>query len=127
MKPAVHLVLPAAVVAAAAVAALAGCGGEGNTPPATTAASRAATVAVTIRHGRVEGGIRRAEVKKGSEVVLRVDADVADEVHVHGYDLKRDVAPGMPARLAFRATLTGSFEVELEQRSLQIAELQVRP
>ena len=60
-------------------------------------------------------------------MTLRVRSNVADHVHVHGYDLMRDVAPGKPAELTFRATIPGRFEVELEERGLQIAELTVRP
>jgi hypothetical protein len=52
---------------------------------------------------------------------------VSDHVHLHGYDIVRDVAPGRPAVIRFRATTAGRFEVELEDRGLQIAELEVRP
>ena len=38
-----------------------------------------------------------------------------------------DVAPGAPARIAFRATIPGRFEIELEDRGVQIAELTVNP
>jgi heme/copper-type cytochrome/quinol oxidase subunit 2 len=66
-------------------------------------------------------------VPTGQEVVLLVSADVADEVHLHGYDLKVRVVPGKTARLAFRARLPGRFEVELEEQKLLIAQLEVRP
>ena len=70
------------------------------------------------------GGITRATLEKGAPVVLVVRADVADHVHLHGYDVMRE---GAPARLAFRADLVGVFEVELEERKVPIAELEVRP
>ena len=73
------------------------------------------------------GGIRRATVARNRRVVLLVRSDVADHVHLHGYDIMRDVAPGAPGRLGFRATVPGRFEVELEDRSLQIAEITVKP
>ncbi len=56
-----------------------------------------------------------------------VRSDRADEVHVHGYDLKRRVAPGSPARIAFRARIAGRFDVELEERHVPLARLEVRP
>jgi len=59
--------------------------------------------------------------------VLIVRSDVADHVHLHGYDIMRDVAPGMPARLPFKATITGRFEVELEDRGVPIADITVTP
>ena len=37
----------------------------------------------------------------------------------------RDVAPGKPARLPFKATIPGRFEVELEDRGVQIADITV--
>ena len=85
------------------------------------------TVAIRIRGGRPVGGIARPSVTQGLRVRLIVRSDVADHVHLHGYDLMRDVAPGSPAQLLFRASIPGRFEIELEDRGLQIAELEVRP
>jgi hypothetical protein len=83
-------------------------------------------IRIVIRGGRVIGGLRRARVERGDRVVLIVRADVTDHVHLHGYDIMRDVSPGRPARLPFRATIPGRFEVELEDRRLQIAQIEVR-
>jgi len=85
------------------------------------------TIAVTVRDGQPVGGLARATVKQGDPVTIVVDADTSDEVHVHGYDLKANVAPGKPARIAFTATLAGGFEIELEEAGLHIAELAVQP
>ena len=63
----------------------------------------------------------------GSDVVVTVTSDVADEVHLHGYDLSADVAPGAPATIRFEANAPGRFEIELENTGVQIAELEVRP
>ena len=82
---------------------------------------------VTVVGGVPKGGVVRESVDKGDRVVVLVTSDVADEVHVHGYDLMRDVAPGSPARIAFAATIPGRFEIELEDRGVQIAELTVNP
>ena len=82
---------------------------------------------VTVRGGKPVDGIVRAEAKKGDPVVVIVRSDVADEVHVHGYDLMADVAPGSPARISFEASVPGRFEVEFESRAIQIAELRVGP
>ena len=76
-------------------------------------------------NGAAKGGIVRETVEKNDRVVLVVTSDVADKVHLHGYDASRDVAPGKPARLPF-ATIPGRFEVELEDRGVQIADIAVR-
>ena len=82
---------------------------------------------VRVVGGAPQGGIVRRTVDQGDRVVIFVTSDVADHVHLHGYDIMRDVAPGRPARIPFRATVPGRFEVELEDRSLQIADITVRP
>ena len=87
----------------------------------------ATTVTIVVRDGRVTGGIARPSVKKGEQVVLVVRSDVPDHVHLHGYDEIVDVVPGKAAKLPFDATIPGRFEVELEDRGLQIAEIEVRP
>ena len=57
--------------------------------------------------------------------MLTVRADVTDEVHLHGYDLFADVAPGQRARITFTADEVGEFEAELEDLGIPVAELTV--
>jgi hypothetical protein len=92
--------------------------------PATPTATRETIV---VRDAKPVGGIQRFEAPKGTRVVVVVRSDVADEIHLHGYDLKADAAPGRPARIAFKADLVGRFELELEDHGVQIAELTVEP
>jgi hypothetical protein len=82
---------------------------------------------VVFKDGKVVGGLKRSTLEKGDKVVLVVVSDVDDEVHLHGYDKTADVTPGKAARLAFVAAIPGRFEVELEDRGIQIADLEVRP
>jgi hypothetical protein len=84
-------------------------------------------IRVVVRDGRPVGGVRSARVRQNARIRIVVTADVSDHVHLHGYDLTADVAPGQPARIALRATIAGRFEVELEDRGLPILELEVRP
>jgi hypothetical protein len=96
-------------------------------PPPPPAPPPPAQVRVTVRDGRPVGGIRRVTVGKGRRVVLTVVSDVADHVHLHGYNLMRDVAPGRPARLAFRATIVGTVEAELEDLGVPLATVTTQP
>jgi hypothetical protein len=98
-------------------------------PPATTAArpNHVATIRIAVVGGRPQGGIRRASVRRGRQVVMRVTADVNDHVHLHGYGLMVDVAPGNAATIRFIADVAGRFEVELEDSGVQIADFEVRP
>ena len=85
------------------------------------------TVRIVVRGGEVVGGLKRATIEQGKKVAIVVGSDVADHVHLHGYDRFADVAPGKQARLVFVASIPGRFEVELEDRGLTIADLEVRP
>jgi heme/copper-type cytochrome/quinol oxidase subunit 2 len=102
-----------------------------TTAPTTTTAPATTTtvgrvIELVVSGGEVTGG-GRVQVPLGEEVTLRVTADVADEVHVHGYDLLAPVAPGQPAELAFTADVPGIFEVELESGHQLILLLEVTP
>lgn len=48
-------------------------------------------------------------------LVINTTADVAEEVHVHGYDLFLDLEPGATGSLSFVADIPGIFEVEFER------------
>jgi hypothetical protein len=102
--------------------AVSGC--ATGAPPAL--AGPAQRVEVTYAGGAVRGGVSRISVGLGRQVQFVVHSDVADEVHVHGYDRKATVAAGGTATVDFVADQAGVFEVELESRGTQIAQLEVR-
>jgi len=82
-------------------------------------------IAVTVAGGKVTPPPAPVDVKLGSTIVIQVTADVADEVHVHGYDKKLDAQPNQPARLELLANIPGQFEVELESAHLLLFTLRV--
>jgi len=93
----------------------------------TAAASKPAVETIVVRNGEPVGGVAELTYSAGEEVRFEVRSDVADEVHIHGYDLTKDVPAGGTVSFSFPAELEGIFEVELEQRVEQIAELRVNP
>ena len=74
---------------------------------------------------RPEGGVRRVEADVGSVVALMVTSDLAEEVHVHGYDILRAVSEGKPAHFAFTAEIPGVFEVEFEGSGRLLLQLEI--
>jgi FtsP/CotA-like multicopper oxidase with cupredoxin domain len=126
-----------ATLAVAAVLALAACGGSDEQPaaPAETAAPAATEevppnnepLVVRVVGGEPVGGVQQIEVKAGDRVRFVVQADAPEEVHVHGYDISKDVGPSKNARFNFVADLEGIFEIELENSGVQIVELVVEP
>jgi outer membrane lipoprotein SlyB len=98
-----------------------------TTTTTTTEVEKPTEVKVVVVDGAPQGGIVRATVNKDDQVVLVVTSDVADEIHLHGYDKAKDVAAGGTIRIPFKATIPGRFEAELESRGVQIAEISVEP
>lgn len=84
-------------------------------------------VEVVVKGGKPVGGIKEIDANKGDRVRFVVSSDVADEIHVHGYDLMKDVEAGGSVSFSFPAKIDGEFEVELEDRGEQIAKLVVQP
>ena len=123
--------LTALCACAFATAALAGCGsnddGSTTTSETTTSAANPVEVRIVVENGAPKSGIVRQTVSQGDDVVLVITSDVADEIHLHGYDESKDVPAAGTIRLPFTASLPGRFEVELEQRGVQIADLTVNP
>lgn len=114
------------------------CGGDGDEPtvtsdaPTTVSRAPAATspartvLAVTVRGGSVVEGGSRQRATLNEAVTIRVTSDVADEVHVHGYEKKFAVAPGQTGEVTFNANIPGVFEVEFEKSGRQLFTMEVR-
>ena len=98
----------------------------GSQATTTTAGFSGVLIEATVTGDKVETASRRVRIDRGQKVRIRVQADRAEEVHLHGYDLSADVAPGRPAVIDFTADAPGVFEVELEQAHLRLFELQIQ-
>jgi hypothetical protein len=135
--------LRAPLLAVGLVLALSGCAGTDAasaparaTAPAPTSASATAgspslsapagkRIEVSVTGGRVNGDTGRIAVAAGEPVTLVVTSDVADVIHLHGYDLTTSLTAGTPAELPFDATVPGVFEVELHEAGTVLLTLQV--
>jgi hypothetical protein len=118
-------------------------GGDDNNSPTTTSAATSttdtsgtettttpaqpATKTIVVKGGKPVGGVQKLEYTKGDLIRFVVKSDVSDEVHVHGYDIPKTVEAGGSVSFRFPANLEGVFEIELESRKEQIAELRVNP
>jgi hypothetical protein len=119
------------LLALAALAGLAACGGSdsggSNNDGNSITENTNAVPTIVVKNGEPLGGVQELEYSAGDRIRFKVDSDVADEIHVHGYDLMKDVPAGGTVSFSFRAEIEGIFEVELEGRKEQIAELRVNP
>jgi len=122
------LALAAGLTACAGTAApdtAAGSSSAGTAPSSSASTPAGQRIEVQVSGGEVSGDTGRVPVAAGEHVTLVLTSDVADEVHVHGYDLEADLSPGQPTEIAFDATIPGVFEVELHEAGTQLLSLQV--
>jgi hypothetical protein len=82
---------------------------------------------IVVENGEPVGGVAELEFDKGDEIVFKVQSDVADHVHLHGYDVFKDVAAGDTITMRVPATLDGIYEAELEDSVVPIAKITVNP
>ena len=83
---------------------------------------------IRVRGGKPVGGVKRVRVKKGDRARIEVSSpDTTDEIHLHGYDIARDLKAGGRVRFSFVADADGIYEIELEGAGVQIGQLVVEP
>jgi hypothetical protein len=100
-----------------------------DTPAAGATATDTPTPKPTVDPGPVLTGssVKKLRYDKGDTVRFQVKAPADEEVHIHGYDIKKDVKAGQTTKISFKATIDGIFEIEFEDSATQIAELRVDP
>ena len=107
----------------------AGGGYDKGTPARTEEAPppEPAIEAIVVRDGAPVGGPAELEYDAGEQIRFRVRSNVADELHIHGYDITREIPAGGTVTVSFPADLEGIYEAELHGSGELIAELRVNP
>jgi hypothetical protein len=133
----------AAIIAVVAVIVLSGGGDETDkaadataTPTATPSATASGTAEATATptpKPKPKPPLLQADKEptlsfdQGDTVRFRVRHGEAEEVHVHGYDIKKDLAANETANVSFEASIPGIFEIELEHSGTPLGRLKVEP
>ncbi|KGI70346.1 hypothetical protein MJO55_26375 [Mycolicibacterium rufum] len=127
-------------VAAAAAILLAGCGGDKNADGTTTSNPTAApamtddqappqrlVVDVTIKGGRVTPTNEQLTATVRQPIVIRVDSDTADELHVHSTpEHSFPIAVGPEQSFQFSVDMPGRVDVELHALDKTVATIAVQ-
>jgi len=82
---------------------------------------------ITIKDGKPVGGEQEIEVDKGDTIRFKVKSDADHEIHMHGYDIAKDVEAGGTVSYNVPADIDGIFEIEIEDLKEPIAEVRVNP
>lgn len=130
------------LAATAAALLLAGCGsgesgdtptpsGPGTIDPSAMTDAQAPpaqlVVDVTIKGGKVTPTNEALQAEVNEPIVIRVDSDAADELHVHSTpEHSFDVGIGPAQSFQFTVTVPGRVDIELHELHTTVATIQVR-
>jgi len=116
-----------AVLVLVAVVLLIVLSGGGSDSSKSTDAGKVPTVVVD-KEGQPVGGVQELVYNKGDQIHFKVKVPFEEEVHLHGYDVAKEVPKGGgTVTYDLKADLEGEFEAELEDRAEQIVALKVEP
>jgi len=128
----------AAVVILLSLNAAAGCGVVDLHPPAfapgvptptspvgssTPAIGANGTLAITVAGGTVSPLGANIPVKVGQRIRVTVVSDIAESIHIHGYDITLTVPPAVPGEISFTANQIGVFNIETHESGKLVATL----
>ena len=83
---------------------------------------------VVDKEGHPVGGIKQLTYDKGEQILFKVEAPFGEEVHLHGYDIAKEIPEsGGTVTYEVPATAEGIFEVEMEATGVQIGKVTVEP
>ncbi|MGN6816365.1 MAG: hypothetical protein ACTHK3_09825 [Solirubrobacterales bacterium] len=116
-----------AALVVVAVALLVVLSSGGSDESSTTDAGKVPTIVVN-EEGHPVGGIQELVYRKGDRIHFKVKVPFEEEVHLHGYDVMKEVPQGGgTVTYNLPAEIEGVFEAELEGRKEQIIEMKVEP
>jgi hypothetical protein len=119
--------LVGAVLVVVAVVLLIVLSSTGDDSKMTTEAGKVPTVVVN-KQGEPVGGIKELVYRRGDRIHFKVEVPFEEEVHLHGYDVAKEVPEGGgTVTYDLPADIEGVFEAELEGQKEQIVELKVEP
>ena len=99
----------------------------GSSSKKSKTASGPQTFRIALKGHAPVGGRKTLTITQGNRAVILVSSDGKDTVHLHGWDIEREITPSKPGRFAFKASNQGAYELESHTTNQKIATIQVRP
>jgi hypothetical protein len=122
------LIGAALVVVAVVLFIVLGGGSDSSSDSSSTTDAAEVPTVVVNKQGEPVGGIVDLTYRKGDRIHFKVKVPFEEEIHLHGYDVMKEVPKGGgTVTYDLPAEIEGVFEAELEGQKQQIVELKVEP
>ncbi len=116
------------VVVAVVLFIVLGGGSDSSSDSSSTTDTGKVPTVVVDDEGHPVGGIQELVYRKGDQIHFKVKVPFEEEVHLHGYDVAKEVPKGGgTVTYDLPADIEGVFEAELDGHKEQIVELKVEP
>lgn len=117
-------------LAAALALVTAGCGGSEDSSSPERGSQQAPArllIDVTVKDGQVTPTNEALQGKVGQPIVVRVNSDVADELHVHSVpEHTFAIEPKNGQQFQFTVDVPGTVDIELHELNRTVASIQVQ-
>jgi hypothetical protein len=84
------------------------------------------TLNIIISARKVKPAPDRIKLAKGELLRLNITSDRDDSLHIHGFEIERELFAGRPALIELRGGPPGLYEVETHNPPLRLLQLEVR-
>ena len=124
---------------------LTACGGTGDDPAGTpsgppssastssssssspsSSSSAGRTVTITVTGTKVTPAPSTVDLPVGESLTLTVTSDHADELHIHGFEVEKELTAGTPLSVTVTGKQPGVYEVETHHPELRLMKIAVK-
>jgi hypothetical protein len=92
----------------------------------TTSAEAGRVLQITVAGKQVTPSPGTVELRVGERLSLTVTSDVANELHIHGFEVEKELQPNQAVTVELVGQDRGTFEVETHHPELLLAKITVR-
>ncbi len=101
-------------------------GADRSSKPTGPAPTNIKTVSISLANGKVSPAPQRIELRKGEKLTLKFLSDHDDAIHVHGFEVERQLSAQVPAQIQLTGGAAGIFDVESHHPELKLLQIVVR-
>ena len=97
---------------------------SGSSSSSSSATGR--VIEITVTGSKVTPAPATVDLAVGEKLTLTVTSDHADQLHIHGFEIEKDLVAGMPLSVTVTGAQPGVYEVETHHPELRLMKIAVR-
>ncbi|WP_369820404.1 cupredoxin domain-containing protein [Phycicoccus sp. Soil803] len=99
---------------------------SGSSSSSSSSSASGRTIAITVTGSKVTPAPATVDLAVGEQLTLTVTSDHADQLHIHGFEIEKDLVAGTPLSVTVTGAQPGVYEVETHHPELRLMKIAVR-